>query len=182
MSVITLHKVRERSTGRVTAREHTLLKVHEDMRSGSSRKRAAQPALPLITTRITCRAPLLRGHTKLLHGAAPQRVRILASGFELRTAPDLGRAEFGFVCRRTDGRRREPVQGRATDCRQKRNVRLSLHSTAVVFRVLGCTTNHESASATAQSARETPQTNRRLAMTPYRAGSSPKRRVYMQLV
>ena len=57
----------------------------------------------------------MRGHTKLLHGTAPQRVRILASGFELRTAPDLVRAEFGLDCRGTDGRRREPVQGRATD-------------------------------------------------------------------
>jgi hypothetical protein len=41
-------------TCRVAAREHTLLKVHEHMRSESSLKRAAQPALPLITTPITC--------------------------------------------------------------------------------------------------------------------------------
>ena len=57
----------EHSTGRVTAREHTLLKVHEHMRSGSSRKRAAQQALPLIThhTNHVGRASLLHGHTKL---------------------------------------------------------------------------------------------------------------------
>ena len=56
------------------------------MRSGSRRKRAAQQACS--TT---------------------------ASGFELRTRPrDLAREQFGFICRRTDGRRREPVQGRAT--------------------------------------------------------------------
>ena len=96
-----------------------------------------QQALPLITTPITCRASLtlflLHGHTKLLHGhgTAPQRVRVFTSAkaeadssFELgtarrATARDLVRAEFGFVRRCTDGRRREPsrehpVQGRAT--------------------------------------------------------------------
>ena len=62
-------------------------------------------------------------HRTPVHRTAPQRVRISACGVELGTGPDLVRAEFGFACRRTDARRHEPVQGRATTREQLRNVR-----------------------------------------------------------
>ena len=90
------NKVREHSTGRVTAREHTLLKVHEHMRSGSSRKRAAQQALPLITTPITCRASAV---------AFPFAWS--------QTHQTLARVHCADA--RTDRRRREPVRDRATN-------------------------------------------------------------------
>ena len=58
---------------------------------------------------------------ELLHSA--NRDRISTRKFELRTAPELARARFDLVCRRTDGRRRESVQGRATTREQLGNVR-----------------------------------------------------------
>ena len=86
-------------------------------------KRAAQLALPLSTSQLTGSAAPLRHGGESLHGFIAQREELLRSRFELRTGPGLVRAEFALASRGADGRRREPVQGRATTSRRKGNLR-----------------------------------------------------------
>ena len=107
---------------------HTRLKVLDHVESGSSQKRAAQQVLPLTTTPLQLAIDVLSASIALpcqtlACGTAPQRDRTSTRKFELRTAPELARARFDLVCRRTDGRRRESVQGRATTREQLGNVR-----------------------------------------------------------
>ena len=96
-----------------------LERVHDEW------SQSAQRRSPCHSSPDHCRAapPPLRHDAESLHGFIAQREELLRSRFELGTGPGLVRAEFALASRGADGRRREPVQGRATTSRRKGNLR-----------------------------------------------------------
>ena len=119
----TQQMLREGDSGRRAVHECALLsgleRVHDEWSQSALRRS------PCHSPSDHCRAapPPLRHDAESLHGFIAQREELLRSRFELGTGPGLVRAEFALASRGADGRRREPVQGRATTSRRKGNVR-----------------------------------------------------------